>query len=225
MNYEPLSAARKYNRYLVRVAKTAQRTEVIVLSGLTLSLFAIAFFGLFALKPTLITITGLWREIQEKKELDQRLKGKINDLQQAQQNYAQMSKSLYLLNEAVPSTPTISDLIYQLENAAVKSNLEFSTANFASLDFQGNQAAKPPIDSKAGPGISEVQFDLTVKGNYDDIKKFLLSLEGLRRLLIIDSFLMSQNISEEERGQNKQEIISNSLKLTLRMRAFYLLKT
>lgn len=186
---------RRYNRYFVDLRNLYQRKEIVVYTGLTLSLFALAFFGIFALRPTFITIAGLVKEIQDKKIVEQKLQTKINNLRQAQGNYAQVAGSVSIVNQALPPNPSLSELIYQIEVLAQKSNLTINSINFSPVDLQGK--SKTQKASTKLTGVSDIRFDLSVKGDFEGLKNFLESLGKSRRLVMIDSFAISKGKVEE----------------------------
>ncbi|MDP3955525.1 MAG: type 4a pilus biogenesis protein PilO [bacterium] len=188
-------ANRQYQRYFVDLQALYQRKEVVVYTGLTLSLFTIAFFGIFALKPTLTTIVGLYREIEDKKVVNQQLQDKINDLRDAQNNYAQVAGSVYVINQALPENPSLVDLVYQIEILGQNEGLSLASVNFSPVDLQG-KAPNRKSDSKIYNG-TEINFDVTLKGDYQNLKNFLDATEKLRRLIIVDSFSFNQTQTEE----------------------------
>lgn len=195
---------RQYRRYFVNLQSLYQKPEVKVYLGLTLSLFAVAFFGLFALRPTLITIINLTRELQEKKEVNQKLQEKINNLNQAQANYSQITNSLTLVDQALPPNPVLSQVVLQIEILAQRSNLAIRSIDFESVDLKGGKPTPK----------NELVFNLSLTGNFEDLKTFLNSLENVRRIITVDSFNFTQSQSQEMK----------SLTLNISGKAYYLLK-
>lgn len=204
MDLKPDFNSRRYQRYFVNLGVYYQRKDVKVYTSLTLSLLAIAFFGVFAIKPTLTTIAGLWKELQDKRMVNQKLQEKINNLNQAQTNFAQISDQVYLLDQALPQNPSVSQLIWQLEILAQKSNVTIKSLGVEPLELQGKNK-----NSK-----NEVLFNLNLSGDYENLKTFLGSLENLRRVITINSFAFSQSKKEEVQ----------TLTLNLTGKAYYSLK-
>ena len=71
----------------------------------SLSLITILVFLLFALRPTLITIATLVREIKGKEELVAGLDQKIANLDAAEVVYSQEEQRINRVREAVPVSP------------------------------------------------------------------------------------------------------------------------
>lgn len=204
----------RYQRYFVDLRTLYQKREIVVYTGLILSLFAIAFFALFALKPTFVTIAALYKEIQVKKELNEKLQNKINTLRQAQINYAQVANSIHIVNDALPPNPALSEIIYPLEGLAQRANLNLTTISFSPVNLEGKNPQEKTLPKTSLGNAQEVKFDLSLRGDYKNIKLFLDSLEKLRRIIIIDSFILNKTKIEE----------TSTMTLNLSGRAFYLPK-
>lgn len=178
---------RRYQRYFVDLQTLYQKREIKLYTGLILSLLAVAFFGLFALRPTLTTIAGLVGDLRDKKAINQKLQEKINNLSRAQTNYSQTINSLELLDQALPRNPSVSQIAYQIEILAQKSNLIVRSINFESVNMKGESPKQK----------NEVSFDFTLSGDFQSLKSFLESLENLRRIITIKSFSLSKSKSVE----------------------------
>lgn len=204
---------RRYHRYFVDLKALYQKREIVVYTGLILSLFAIAFFGLFALRPTLITIATLYREIQDKRKTEQTLQAKINNLRLAQVNYAQVANSVQLVNQALPADAAIAEIVYPFEILAQRNSLSLTSVNFTPVDIRGK--SQKPKTAVKDTSASIVGFDLVLKGDFANFQTFLSSLENLRRIMAIDRFSLKQNKTEEG---------DSVMSLNLTGRAFYLSK-
>lgn len=204
---------RRYRRYFVNLAALYQKKEVIVYTGLTLSFLAIAFFGLLALRPTLVTIANLLKELEDKKEINQKLQTKINNLNQAQVSYSQVAKTIVLVDQALPQNHSLTEIVYQIEVLAQKSSLTLRSVAFESVNLQGQEPSKKAV-SKTTSGLNEIIFSLTASGEFTNLQTFLASLENLRRIITIDSFSLSQVRGEE----------TPIINLNLSGKAYYLAK-
>jgi len=183
----------RYRRYFVDLQSLYKKREIVVYTSLTLSLLAVAFFGLFALKPTLTTIASLFKELEEKKKIDQTLQTKIDNLNRAQNNYALVATSIPLVNQALPQNHTVAEVAYQIEGLAQKFNLSLRATTFEPVTLQGKAPGK-----KVSLGPEEINFNLTTSGSFEDLKAFLNSLENSRRILTLKSFNLNRAQLEEE---------------------------
>jgi len=164
----------RHNRYFVNIGKMTERKDLRSMTGLTVTFFVISFFVLFAIKPTFIIVTGLTREIKDKREIDDKLQKKITTLVAAQEEYSLNENRFYLLDQALPETSEFPSFIVNTEKEAASCNVQIQS-------FAINKIVL--ISAKE----SSFGFDLTATGNYQDLKTFLGRFEQLRRIFSLES--------------------------------------
>lgn len=194
---------KRYRRYFKDVARFYANKKVKAYTEAVLTIFTVAFFLAFAIRPTLITIASLVKEIKEKKEVSLSLQRKINDLSLAQQNYQAAEKNLYLIDQSLPLNPFLNELIRQIEVLALKDEVKIDTFQFSNVEIKKNK----PSEKK------EIEFNLVVSGEYQNIKNFLKDLTNLRRLISFDNFIIKQTKKE-----------ASTLVLSLSGKAFFMEK-
>lgn len=185
----------RYRRYFTNIGALYQKKQVRVYTELVLSLLTIAFFAFFAIRPTLITIASLVKEIEDKQVITQKLQEKINALALAQQEYAAVSSELSLVEEALPQEPNLSLFIRQLETLTVQNGVALRTIQFGQVDLRGQPVTKPNSGEKEE--VSKATFNLAVSGDYQNLRSFLQSLENLRRFVVVSSFAFTFGEKEE----------------------------
>ena len=190
-----------------QLAKTPQSRSF---AWASLTILTICFFLLAAIRPTLITVAKLSREIKEKKEADKKLDEKIRSLVAAQNIYAKYSDKIFLLEKALPQENEFPNLVQLLENTAQFSQVEISSLAFSRIIFSGNLSR----NTKDVSTSRSIEFSLVVKGEYLNLMKFLLSLENSMRLINLESTLFS-----EAKGKIEEEL--PKLSLNISGRAFY----
>jgi Tfp pilus assembly protein PilO len=126
-----------------------------------------------------VTITGLIREIKDKKLVSQKLEEKINSLNAAQQEYSTVQSELYLVDQALPKDSQIFLLMKQLETLAFKSGVSLEALQYSPVNLKGEVEEKKP---------STVDFKIVLAGSYENLRNFLISLIKLRRVIILDGF-------------------------------------
>jgi len=181
---------RRYRRYFVDLSRFYQKKEVRVYTSIVLSILTVAFFLFFAIRPTIVTIVGLVKEIKDKRTIAEQLEDKINALNSAQIEYQRIERNLYLVDEAFPVDPRLSLYIRQLEALARRHNVDIQSLQFKGTTLKGKGEGK-----ETSP---EVSFSLALAGDYPRLKSFLDTLTRLRRLVVVDSFTF-QTGKEEER--------------------------
>lgn len=172
---------------------------------LLLSLTTVIFFALFALRPTLNTMSRLVREIEEKRQVDQELSKKVAALSTAQSEYFTYQDRFPVLETAVFQELSLESALIYLEYLA-----NISGANLVGLQVRDFPVALPPLESeresapqtdlqelsKKEIGIYATQ--ITFEGNLDNIKRFFQAIESIRPLLAVQGFSITVR---EERNQ------------------------
>ncbi len=189
----------RHRHYLVNLGTLYKKKQVRTYTGLILSLLSIAFFALFAIRPTLITIASLIKEIDNKQMIAEKLEEKINALSRARSEYIDLSSSLPLIEEALPQEANLSLFIRQLETLAVQNGVILRSIQFGEISLRGEKVSKSlPVTTKEIESL-QVPFNLSVSGSYKNLKNFLQSLEELRRLTVVSSFVFKMEKEKEGR--------------------------
>ena len=145
-------------------------TEILLTSATTV------IFMLFAIKPTLTTISDLYTEMGVKEDTINTMNVKIENLKKAEVIYKNEAERLKLLDIAIPNSPVPEDFIRQIESLAQKNNtiligLTLSEANITQSLTQPQESAE------------EIQVTLKVAASYESLLSFLSELELMRRPL------------------------------------------
>ena len=166
-----------------------------------LSLGLVIFLGLFAVQPTLITMSDL---IQEKRALSQQLTQKVAALSTAQSELAALEPQLSLLEEAVPSKPDVVKILKILEKLATENQVIITGVTVP-------QIPEPSASVSATLEQNSLPIQIVVTGDYPAIRQYAESLLTSRRLLHIETINFTPN---EKRG-------SRSLSASLQLNAPY----
>lgn len=159
---------------------------------LVLSVFAVAFFTFFAIRPTLSTISELLKKIDDQKKVDTQLDTKISQLEDAQQELITNESFLPLITLAVPQTPDLEGFARRLEVLAVEESAELNSLQFQSIPLVGDRTSLAPQNAAAQnappskqPGNLFITFDFILNGNQASILSFLRKLETIDRAVAI----------------------------------------
>jgi len=163
-----------------------------------LSVSTVAFFLIVAIKPTVITITKLIKEIEEKEAASLLLDKKIASLIAAQKIYAENSQRLPMLNQALPEKSEFPWLANFLDSAALSSQIELSSLSFEKINLNLASLAK---QSQKPSSFQLINFSTNAKGDYLNLKNFVSLLESSRRLIRIELASVS-----ETKNKNEEEI-------------------
>ena len=156
---------------------------------LILSLFTISFFGFFALKPTLSTIASLNRQIEDNREIDQKLSKKINQLVAAQAEYEVIAPFIPKIKKALPEKPEYIGLLNDLE----------SIRTVGSATISGISIDSVKIESKS-PGL--ISISVGAQGSYIPLEDLVEKTLSNERLMVI----LSLNMSREKKLENTESL-------------------
>lgn len=159
-----------------------------------LTLGASIILGIFAINPTLSTITNLQKQIEDDKFIDQQLQEKINNLSVLQQKYSNLKPDLPIVYDAVPQSPQIPLLLGQIQAVAKDSNI--TLGNFLSSQVQISQM------STLGKKYNSYDFNLSAQGNYQDLTGFLEKLVNFQRIVNLTTIYVSKGNSSQAENTN-----------------------
>lgn len=183
-----------YRRFFINLGRITSAPKVKSFAWLSLTFFTICFFGIVAIRPTLVTIAKLTREIKDQKEASQKLQTKINSLVAAQAEYAKVVNLIPLLDEALPENSNFPRLAYFLEETATASAVEIQSLSFEKIIFK-EEGKK----TKNKNPYNEIVFSAGVAGEYHNLKQFLADLEASRRIIKIESFSIGEARKKDDR--------------------------
>jgi len=197
---------RNYANYYKRFQQLSKRPEAKVSGLISLTIFTVAFFGMFAILPTFKTIARLSREIEDAEMVNSKLAKKIQSLSKAEDVYSQILEELPMVDEVMPEKVEFERLAWQLHWLAQDKEVEISTGNFGAFTV---------IEQKSSQGeeMLELPIELAINGNYGQIREFLKDLTKIDRLITVNETGLNSKKFKNEPGK-----ISANLKLT----AYYL---
>lgn len=173
--------------------KFYQNPIAMVSFELLLSIGAILFFALFAIRPTLVTMSDLLKEIEDKKTLETKMVQKIASLSSAQTQYLALEPRLGVLDEAIPTNPELIKTLKIIEKIAGENEIAISNIGLKEI----------PKDNLGAVSLKKIkrndlQITASVKGDYPSIRLFVEELIKTRRVLIVESINFK---IDENRGQ------------------------
>lgn len=207
-----------YRKHLYNVMQLyRQRPDLRMFTEIILSLAAIIVFGIFAIRPTLVTVATLIQEIETKEEVVAQLDQKVQNLSLAQQVYQDNIEAITLLNTSVPSKPVAQEFIRQLEALVSKNSVTLNTMVFENINLRGEALSSVNTNSEnqntpLSNNASEISFSVTITGTYPNVENFVKDIENLLMVNLINK----SNIATTE--------LNNNLTLTISGRIPYIKK-
>jgi len=156
-----------------------------------LSLITITVFSIFALKPTLLTISQLIKDNREKEETINKMEQKIKNIATAQNIYNQNIEKISLIEQAIPNTPAYTNSVTVIGS---------SVNEVVLIGEEKKKKNKNEIENLP-KNVSTITFSVNLTGPYLSLYSFLFNLENSRRPLIIDN--ININSSKKENESNK----------------------
>lgn len=162
---------------------------------LFLSVFAVLFFAIFAIRPTLLTMADLVNEINDKEVLDDQLQRKIVALSSAQEEYQRLEGKIDLLDQAIPSQPLLLDSLKIIEKLAAESDVVIDSLRVSAVPTETIfQTSNPAKLSRV-----DIYFTTRVIGSYPAIRDYVEKLHQSRRTLIAENitFLIDDDATQQ----------------------------
>src|SRR5687767_7097034 len=175
-----------YGGYLKNIQNYYEREPIIQASlQIILSVFAVAFFIFFAIRPTLGTITTLLRRIEDQKIVDGKLDIKIQQLIQAEENLSTYGQELTgLLSLAIPQRPEVERITKELEAISIESQAYIISLSVQESPLVGQE--------QRGNDAQFVTFGIIVGGTQQQIQRFMEILENMQRSVLVTRVAISR---------------------------------
>ena len=168
-----------------------ERTQQII--TLALTLLALSFFGIFAINPTLSTITRLKKELEDSKFVDSQLQRKINNISLLQKSYAQIEDELFYVSDAIPTNSEAPLLAAQIQSLSEKTSV-----NIVSLQVFEIEITKKTQEKNE---YSAFSFNVAAKGERESLLEFMSELGNMQRVVTLDILSLSNLGSGSENFQ------------------------
>lgn len=131
----------------------------------------ITFFLLFALRPTIITISALKGDIESKKILKEELRNKINKVITAQDLFSQVQERYQVVNSSLPDKPNYYESSAIIQQIGQKYGVSAESMAF-NLDAG---------EVKEDPGIQAYNVSVGVNGPFTNALSFATEILKNRR--------------------------------------------
>lgn len=182
------------------VTSYKSRADLKVYLEMMLSLITISVFTVFALRPTVITIAQLLKEIEAKTAIVLQMDQKIERLAQARSLFEAERSHIALLDVAIPRTSKQDIFARQIEGLIGTHKVDVISFNQTKGVIVGTPV--PNTTTTTMPeGASSSNFSLSVSTNvenYQALSGLLSDLEKLRMAQIIQSVKIAKGKEKEQ---------------------------
>lgn len=143
-----------------------------------LTLFTVSVFGLFAITPTLSTISNLQKKYEDNQRVYEALKTKLESINKLDIAYKGLGPDLPAIFLAIPRSSKIPYLTRQLENIADSEQVVISRLGFGTIELYPSKKTNQPLFSYT--------FSLVVSGPQKNVNNFLKGLISFDRIVSIN---------------------------------------
>ena len=193
--------------YRKNLANLYKKPAAQVSMALILTIFAIIFFGIFAIRPTLATIVELNKRIDDQKIVVEKLEKKATALATAQSEYLLIEEKIPLIDAAIPKTQSLDTLLTQIEGIAATLNAPIDSIQVDEISFP-----EELVDEKDVGIVLDLPLNITISSTFMDIKEFMVLLSKIKRLVSVESISFSSETVED----------GKLLKMNLSVKAYHL---
>lgn len=176
-----------YKKYAQAVSGDNKRKFVASLY-LILSLFTVSFFGIFAISPTLSTVSNLQKQYDDDKLVDMALEEKLQSLQRLDTAYQQLIPQIQQILLAIPTTPKIPYLTREIENLSKSESLNVLRIDFNTVEVYPAKRINQPLYS--------FTFNVVVQGTQGHINQFIADITNIDRIISIDNITTNKGDGE-----------------------------
>lgn len=145
-------------------------TILVVIVGLALIYF-------FAVNPRRTELSDIRAEIETEEQRTQQLEAELDRLRALQERAPELEAELAEIRGFVPLRAEVSNLIFQIQEAANRAGLDF-------VQISPELPKQPP----EGAALAEVRMTIGAKGGYFAVQDFIRRLYDLDRALRLDNF-------------------------------------
>lgn len=162
----------------------AERKKIIGYVYIILTLVTVSFFGLFAISPTLSTISNLKKQYEDNKLIYEALNKKLSNLALLDIQYGSIQPDLPVIYNAIPETTRIPQLTRQLESIAEENGVSLISLDFGTIEIFPNVKRDP---------IYSFTFVINIEGSQGNVINFLTDLIAFDRIVGIDRIATGTN--------------------------------
>lgn len=159
----------------------------------------ITFFLIFAIRPTFFTISSLIGEIKAKETSSKLMRVKINNLIQAQDNFALVQERYQIINSSLPDKYSFSTLYDQLQSSARQSTFSVEALNFS----LSQKDALPSFEA-----AKKYQITLSSPTPFASFVNFVEFISQNRRLIDISNLSFSSKNTTSRTATQSSEMLS-----------------
>jgi len=191
------------------VMKKRQQKQFRQTFEISVTLLFISFFLIFAIRPTVLTITSLIAEINTKKDLAEKYKKKINSVIQAQTVYSQAQSNYQLINASLPDNYRFSQAATQIKGISQTAGIPVTQIDFG-LSDDIDEVYKAPYYT----------YNFSQNINFDNISTLINGIINNRRCIQLTNLTISSP-QETKPSQEVEPVTTDQTSLSIGTQIYY----
>lgn len=196
----------RYKSYFLNMmGRYKERTDIRVYAEILLSLATVSIFTVFALRPTLLTIAELIREIESKRQTLEKMESKIENLSSAQTLYDRERSRINILLTSIPDKPNPEIFARQIEGLSERHGSEILEITAGEAVITGKEPQSTDKKSEILKSFPEESNKVSVSATYGTSLDRYIALSNLigdfeksRRPAKIDMIRLETGTTEED---------------------------
>lgn len=177
-----------FSRYYTYIKPITRNKLVRSYATTVFNLIAVAVFGFYAIRPTVMTIISLHKSLDEQKAILNSVVEKRNSLAQGRANYESLDNDIKSkLQNLIPSQPDLPVI-----SAILGSLTSQSEATLSGIQFQPVDLTPQSTTANKDATISEAELSFSVQGTYNQIGEILQNLKKIERLITVKTVTLNR---------------------------------
>lgn len=176
-----------------------KREDIRIFLELFLTLGTIVIFSVFALKPTLITITSLYKEIKAKEDTVAKMDSKIKSLIEAENTLSTQQENITLLEQAIPRYAYPDRSTAQFIALSQQYGVNLNGVFFEDINLKDKPQKKSSNrDVESLPeNVESISITIDFNSDYLTLIETLKTIENMRRPLKLDSVSWTNRVTQD----------------------------
>lgn len=202
----PQSARTLREQTMNQLQQFYQKPIAKISAELFATIIGVTLLAAFAIRPTLLTMSQLLKDIEDRRKTSDTLTKKIASLSTLSSEYPILKNDIALLHAAIPNSPDFDGFMRRLEKIASNHNLIISS-------LQATQLPKEDPSGNQSPEITQFIVSVNFKGEYQKVRAVLGDLLTMDRYITVENATLNAKRDELEK--------TNTLMSTINFRVAY----
>lgn len=163
------------------------------------TLIVIIILALFAIRPTLVTMSQLLKDIDDRKKTTDGLSKKIATISTLSTEYPAVKNEVLLLDTVIPNTPDFDGFMRRLEKISANNNLIIESIQAKQVPKETTMNADASGGASTPSQMTSFVISVNFKGEYAKVRNALNDLVMMDRYITLDSLVLNAKRDELEK--------------------------